>query len=288
MFADVSGSSTLYKAVGNTEAKSVIDEAVDFMTALTIVQDGIVVKTIGDEVMTRFDSATQACETAIAIQQRCIKEPNLKNLGIRIGIAYGDVLLTPQDVFGDIVNDAAFVAHIARANHIVLTQAAVDALQNHLRNDCQIFDRVLLKGDHEKSLIYRLQWETRGNQDRSTLVMPIHEITQFVEKFQLRLNIQGREILLLPQQTPFHIGRDPIKSQLLIEHGLTSREHCHIEFRRGKYVLIDHSTNGTYVQSDEQAQIYLRREELPLHGKGVISLGQPTSGENIWFIHYQL
>lgn len=288
MFADVSGSSALYKSVGNSEAKAIIDEAIDFMTALTIVQDGIVVKTIGDEVMTRFDNATHACETAIAIQQRCIKEPKLKNLGIRIGIAFGEVLLTPQDVFGDTVNDAAFVAHIARANHIVLTQSAVDALENHLRIDCQMFDRVLLKGDREKSLIYRLQWETSSNHDRATLVMPIHDITQFVEKFQLRLTVQGREIMLLPQQTPFQIGRDPIKSQLLIEHGLTSREHCHIEFRRGKYVLIDHSTNGTYVRSGDLEPIYLRREELQLHGKGVISLGQPTNGENPWFIYYRL
>lgn len=288
MFADVSGSSALYKSVGNTQAKAIIDAAIHFMTALTIVQDGIVVKTIGDEVMTRFDSASQACETAVAIQQRCIKEPDLKNLGIRIGIAYGDVLLTPQDVFGDTVNDAAFVAHIARANHIVLTQAAVDALDDSLRCDCLMFDRVLLKGDHEKSLIYRLQWESSANQDRATLVMPIQEITQFVEKFQLRLNVQGREILLLPQQTPFHIGRDPLKSQLLVENGLTSREHCHIEFRRGKYVLIDHSTNGTYVHCDNQEPFYLRREELPLHGAGVISLGQPTDGENPWLIYFQL
>jgi class 3 adenylate cyclase len=288
MFADVSGSSALYKNVGNTQAKAIIDAAIDFMTALTIVQDGTVVKTIGDEVMTRFESCTQACETAIAIQQRCIKEPQLKNLGIRIGIAYGDVLLTQQDVFGDTVNDAAFVAHIARANHIVLTQAAVDALNDQLRGDCQIFDRVPLKGDQEKSLIYRLQWDTAGNLNRATLVMPIHEVTQYVDKFQLRLKVQGREILLLPQQTPFHIGRDPNKAQLLIETELASREHCHIEFRRGKYVLIDHSTNGTYVSGNEQDSIYLRREELPLHGYGVISLGQPTSGENSWLIYYQL
>jgi hypothetical protein len=157
-----------------------------------------------------------------------------------------------------------------------------------LRGDCQIFDRVPLKGDQEKSLIYRLQWDTAGNLNRATLVMPIHEVTQYVDKFQLRLKVQGREILLLPQQTPFHIGRDPNKAQLLIETELASREHCHIEFRRGKYVLIDHSTNGTYVSGNEQDSIYLRREELPLHGYGVISLGQPTSGENSWLIYYQL
>ena len=151
MFADVSGSSALYKRVGNEEAKAIIDEAVQFMTALTIVHEGTVVKTIGDEIMARFNLVSQACETAIAIQQRSIKEPRLKDLGIRIGIAYGEVLITIDDVFGDRVNDAACVAHIARGNQIVITQSVVDAMDNSLRRDCQMFDRINIKGETEKT-----------------------------------------------------------------------------------------------------------------------------------------
>lgn len=288
MFADVSGSSALYKHLGNEQAKAIIDEAVQFMTALTIVHEGTVVKTIGDEIMARFEAGNNACETAIAIQQRCIKEPHLKHLGIRIGISYGDALVTHNDVFGDTVNDAACVAHIARANQIVLTQAVVDVLENSLRQDCQMFDRINIKGDSEKTLIYRYEWERTGQHNRATMVMPIHEVTRFVEKFQLCLNVNGQDIVLLPQQMPFKIGRDPQKSHLVIESDLASREHCHIEFRRGKYVLVDHSTNGIYVCGDDQTQIYLRREELPLQGTGLISLGQSTHIDNPWIIRYKL
>ncbi len=288
MFADVSGSSALYKHLGNEKAKAIIDEAVQFMTALTIVHEGTVVKTIGDEIMARFERGGDACEAAIAIQQRCIKEPHLKNLGIRIGISFGDALVTHNDVFGDTVNDAACVAHIARANQIVMTQAVVDVLDNALRQDCQMFDRINIKGDSEKTLIYRFEWERTGQHNRATMVMPIHEVTRFVEKFQLRLSVNGQEIELLPQQMPFKIGRDPQKSDLVIESDLASREHCHIDFRRGKYVLVDHSTNGIYVCSDDQKPIYLRREELPLQGTGLISLGQSTHIDNPWIIRYSL
>ena len=288
MFADVSGSSALYKRLGNERAKAIIDQAIHFMTALTIVQEGTLVKTLGDEVMTRFDSCEQACETAIAIQKRCAKEPHLKHLGIRIGIAYGESLVTNRDVFGDTVNDAAHVAHIARANQIVITQNAVDTLPPGLQAECQMFDRVHLKGDEERSLIYRLLWEPRGNQDQTTQVMAIQEVTRFVEQFQIKLELQGRSIQLLPEQMPYYIGRDPIKSHLIVENGLASREHCHIEFRRGKYVLIDHSTNGTYVCSQEQEPIYLRREELPLVGKGEISLGQPVAQAGHWLLHFHV
>lgn len=287
MFADVSGSSALYKRVGNEEAKAIIDETVHFMTALTIVNEGTLVKTIGDEIMARFSLVSQACEAAIAIQQRSIKEPRLKDLGIRIGIAYGEVLITPNDVFGDRVNDAACVAHIARANQIVITQSVVDVLESALRRDCQMFDRINIKGETEKTLIYRLEWEHSGKDNRATMVMPIHDVTRFVDKFQLQLVVNGCTVSLLPEQTPFQIGRDPHKAQLLIETELASREHCHIEFRRGKYVLVDHSTNGTYVYTDEQPPIYLRREELPLQGKGFIGLGQTVTAAAPWALHFK-
>ena len=288
MFADVSGSSALYKQAGNEQAKAIIDEAVHFMTALTIVHEGTVVKTIGDEIMARFTQSAQACEAAIAIQQRAIKEPHLKDLGIRIGIAYGDVLITNNDTFGDTVNDAACVAHIARANQIVITQSIVDALECNLRNDCQMFDQINIKGESEKTLIYRLEWEHSRKDNRATTVMPIQEVTRFIDQFQLELVINERAINLLPEQTPFLIGRDPHKVQLLIENELASREHCHIDFRRGKYVLVDHSTNGTYVYTDDPTPIYLRREELPLQGKGFIGLGQTTNATTPWALHFKV
>lgn len=288
MFADVSGSSALYKQIGNEQAKAIIDEAVHFMTAITIVHEGTVVKTIGDEIMARFNESNQACEAAVAIQRRCMKEPHLKDLGIRIGIAYGDVLITYNDAFGDRVNDAACVAHIARANQIVLTQSVVDTLDNALKHDCQMFDRINIKGETEHTLIYRLAWESSGNNNRATMVMPIHDVTGFVAKFKLSLNLNGRDIILLPEQTPYHIGRDPVKAHLLVEQELASREHCHIEFRRGKYVLVDHSTNGTYVYLDEQQPIYLRREELPLQGEGRIALGQKMDSSSSYTIHFKV
>ena len=288
MFADVSGSSALYKRLGNEQAKAIIDESVQFMTALTIVHEGTLVKTIGDEIMARFDTASQACEAAIAIQLRAIKEPHLKDLGIRIGIAFGEVLITTDDVFGDNVNNAACVAQIARANQIVITQSTVDALNPQLRRDCQMFDRINIKGDQEETVIYRLQWEHTGNNNRTTIVIPLDDIAGFAEKFQLKLHVNNAVVLLLPEQMPFAIGRDTNKAQLLIESEFASREHCHIEFRRGKYVLVDHSTNGTYVYLEEQAPIYLRREELPLQGKGFIGLGQTLTAGHEWAIHFSL
>ncbi|MFO1387885.1 FHA domain-containing protein [Cellvibrio sp.] len=287
MFADVSGSSALYKQLGNQEAKAIVDDAVSHMAATTIVHDGVVVKTIGDEVMARFDSAATACRVAIAIQQRSSREFADLGLGIRIGIAFGDTVITPTDAFGETVNDAAFVAHIARANQIVLTQGVIDQLDATLMQQCQLFDRVNIKGDNQKTIIYRLAWETSQHNDLSTRVMPVLDVTRYVSTFELTLRMGDKVISILPDQTPYSIGRDFNKVHLHLDSSVCSREHCHIEFRRGKYVLVDHSTNGTYVHEENKTPIYLRREEAPLQGGGVISIGQQVDSKNPWLIHYQ-
>ena len=45
-------------------------------------------------------------------------------------------------------------------------------------------------------------------------------------------------------------------------------------------MLIDQSTNGTFVKTPEGKEVYLRREELPLWGEGSISLGEVIAPGN--------
>lgn len=284
MFADVSGSSALYKRLGNMLAKRSVDSAIAIMTEVTESHDGHVVKTLGDEVMARFATAHAACRAAVAMQ----REARRSGVALRIGVAFGPALLDTGDVFGEPVNDAAFVAKVARANQIVLTQTLVDELDGSMREQCQEFDRVAVKGETRHSLIYRLQWETPTQSHSATTVMSIEEIAGKMSRYQLHLDLGDQALVVHPEQTPYVMGRDPAKTHLHIRSGLASRDHCHIIFRRGKFVLVDHSTNGTYVSGPDQPEIYLRREEFPLLGSGTIAIGQPAERAGEWLIHYRL
>ena len=44
-------------------------------------------------------------------------------------------------------------------------------------------------------------------------------------------------------------------------------------------MLVDHSTNGTYVQTEDEQVTFLRRGEFRLWGDGWIALGEPLSAE---------
>jgi adenylate cyclase len=71
-----------------------------------------------------------------------------------------------------------------------------------------------------------------------------------------------------------------------VETSLVSRVHARIEWRRGKFVLIDQSTNGTFVKPQGGQEVYLRREEMPLVGRGCISLGENKHQGGAGLIYY--
>jgi adenylate cyclase len=52
--------------------------------------------------------------------------------------------------------------------------------------------------------------------------------------------------------------------------------HARIERRRGRFMLVDQSLNGTYLRRDGMPEVMLRREEVGLEGSGLICLGTST------------
>jgi len=287
MFADVSGSSSLYKKLGNAEAKRCIDRTLKAMLQQLQQYKGHLVKTIGDEVMAYFDSPSMGVKCAQSIQQYSNERKDL--LGVRIGMDYGETLLEKGDVFGQTVNDAAYVSHVARSQEIVITHSLFEALSPKQKTECHQFDRIKLKGSKNKQLIYRLSWEVQTNKTHhATIVMSVDDISQQLQGDTLQLSMGNQQFILSPEQTPFVIGRDPKLASLHITSAQASREHCHIDFRRGKFVFVDNSTNGTYVSAQGEREIYLRREELPLSKRGFISVGQPKAQNTSDLISYSL
>jgi len=67
----------------------------------------------------------------------------------------------------------------------------------------------------------------------------------------------------------------------VIADKLASRLHAKIERRRDKFVLVDQSSNGTYVTVDGEHEILLRREELLLRGRGRVSFGHSYEADPV-------
>ncbi|MCP4076836.1 MAG: hypothetical protein GY744_11715 [Gammaproteobacteria bacterium] len=54
-----------------------------------------------------------------------------------------------------------------------------------------------------------------------------------------------------------------------------------------KYILIDNSTNGTYIRQNE-VEILFQNETVPLHQSGIISLGQHSENNSEHLIHFSV
>jgi predicted component of type VI protein secretion system len=74
------------------------------------------------------------------------------------------------------------------------------------------------------------------------------------------------------------IGRAE-ENDVVIKGNLISRLHAKIEFSRNKFVLIDQSTNGTFVTTRAGEEAFVRRDTMHLKGEGMIGFGRvPETG----------
>jgi adenylate cyclase len=274
IFADVSGSSRLYKAVGDASARALIAQAVSRMIKVVNQNGGTLVKTIGDEVMARFPSAEQAIDACIVMQRQSQLPIDGQVLPLRIGVNFGPAILDNNDVFGEAVNDSAALVKIARARQIVTNAGTVAHLPAPLQKLCTVFDHVILKGGLIEEEISLVNWESsQDDQSDRTIIKGLSAVVIAPQANSLKMRYLGLLFEVTGSTTPFKIGRDA--KHISIDSSFSSRDHCSIEFRRGRYVLVDHSTNGTYVKFNGSDELYLRREELPLTSSGQISVGQP-------------
>jgi TolB-like protein/tetratricopeptide (TPR) repeat protein len=111
---------------------------------------GRIVKNTGDGFLAEFPSAVGALRSAIQFQARihelAADETEDRCIVLRVGINIGDVIIEPQDIFGDGVNIAARLEGIAEPGGICISSSAhdqvlgkiavefVDLGQQHLKN----------------------------------------------------------------------------------------------------------------------------------------------------------
>ena len=284
LFADVCGSTRLYETLGDERAQQVIGECIQFMLDIVASHRGTLVKTIGDEIMVRFEDPSDGVRAACEIQEDNESGRSFcgQRLSLRAGIHYGPAILDEGDVFGDAVNVAARMAGIAKATQIITTGDTVAQLDDDLREISREFDRTTVKGRTEVLSICELLWES---DDVTTMNVRSGKVAA-PETSVLMLVFGGARFRISSaEHTTFSLGRGS-QADLVVPAPMASRVHCRFEFRRGKFVLVDQSTNGTFVKTGEGENVYLRREELLIWGTGMVALGEEISHQNEYVIRF--
>lgn len=268
LFADIAGSTRLYEQLGDTEALAAISRCLVLAEITSAGHGGRLIKTIGDEALLVFGSANQAAEAAGEIQRRMAELSAAENprLGFRIGFHFGAALEVSGDVFGDSVNVAARMVALAKRGQVILSAPTAETLSPWLRERVRELDVLTVKGKEKDLGICELLWQDSSAELTAMATRPKAQAAR------LELRLGSRVLELNASSPPLTLGRDS-ENDVVIADRLASRLHARIERRRDRFVLVDQSSNGTFVTFDGEREIQIRREELMLRGRGHISFG---------------
>jgi len=286
LFADVSGSTKLFETRGNVKARGIISAVLDALLDVAQRHGGSLVKTIGDEIMCTFPGALQGLLASTDMQRRMKSDVEFlrENVGIRIGLHYGEALVEENDVFGDAVNVAARMAAIAQRDQIVATASTAMGITNSVGINVRSIGTARVSGKQMPIEIVDIMW-----QEDVSHVTTVQRIVQFTTqpaaRMQLFLRFRGREFTIDELADPFTLGREA-GHHITVDADWVSRDHAMIEWKRGHFVLTDRSTNGTWVKIDNE-ELLLHRDALHLRRKGTISLGQATEPDSPNLLYFE-
>jgi class 3 adenylate cyclase len=268
LFADISGSTRLYEELGDTQALASIERCFRLLSQAALEFGGRLVKTTGDGVMCAFLEAEPALDAARFMQVRLAEQAAFggKALAIHVGCHYGPVLESAGDLYGDCVNVAVRVVGLAKAGQVIATQEIIERVGPRLRERLRLLDHVVVKGKREPLPIFELAW-----QDSDEITTLFTRLEQPASRLKL---VYGARDLWFDGAAgnPLRLGRDAA-CEIVIVDRRASRQHARIERRRDKFLIVDESSNGTFVTLAGEAEIYLRREELVLRKSGRIGVG---------------
>jgi adenylate cyclase len=274
LFADVSGSTRLYEVAGDAAAAAMVGQCIALLKQKTAASGGRVMRIVGDEILAVFPSADAAARAAIEMQAGVAQFAPVAavKIGVRIGFNFGTVMERDGELFGDAVNVGARLASLAQKDQIITSNETVEQLSPVLKGSCRRLYSVQVKGKEHAVELCQLIW--RQSEDLTSLVREKSTLVQ--RQAGLRLRYRDAEIVLDPARSSVSMGRDAT-AELVIQDAKVSRAHCKIERRRHTFVLVDHSSNGTFVTIEGDSEVVLKREEFTLRGHGWIAFGLPRA-----------
>lgn len=115
------------------------------------------------------------------------------------------------------------------------------------------------------------------------------QANQYQEKTDNRLFIWFKDDVLEVERDDqeFWLGRS--KNCLArITNRYVSRQHARLCFEDNAYYIIDNSSNGTYIKTEDDSEndIVITNDRMLVKGSGIISLGMPVDKAGEHVVHY--
>ena len=286
LFADVVGSTQLYDKFGDAKASETVAACLDVMKDATHQHEGTVIKTIGDEVMSTFPTVDLAMGAASQMQSRISGDPENSAVtipvSIRIGCHFGPVVKEQNDIFGAAVHTANRMTSQAKAGQVVISGTTVERMEPVWQKQTRQIDVATVRGRLDEVALYELMWQP----EEATSMLPTIEWENRSKRTRkLTLTFRDQTVVVDDGAKNINIGRAD-DNDLVIKGNLISRIHARIEQRRGRFMLVDQSTNGTFLHNVQGEETFIRRDSVELVGEGILGLGKVAKPGTPLSIHF--
>jgi class 3 adenylate cyclase len=282
LFADVVGSTQLYDKFGDTKASETVARCLDIMKDATSQHSGTVIKTIGDEVMSTFPTVDDAMGAATQMQQQISASDAEIQVSIRVGCHYGPVVQEQNDIFGAAVHTANRMTSQAKSKQIIISGSTVERLGPEWQAQTRQIDVATVRGRLDEVALFEVLWQP----DEATSMLPtIDWESKTKGATKITLTFRDQTIVVDEKRKGINMGRAE-ENDLVIKGNLISRIHARVEMRRGKFILIDQSTNGTFLENTQGDETFIRRDSTELTGEGIIGLGRVAKPGTPLAVHY--
>lgn len=302
LFADISGTTRLYRKLGNAESQYALERCVKRMERAIEAYGGKLVMPAVDELTAVFDTADALVQGAVEMQRRLADLPPMSGvkLSIRIGAHWGIGTMDEGGLQGLAAELGRRLMSMAGAGQILTCAQTAEALSRNLRQQLWTADDLQLDTPGGECQVFRVVWQEDANATvavpaydgraiapppPANTVVPSAAAPVAAAAARLAVRFAGKTHLLDATTPTMIIGRDRT-ADISIRSPKASRRHAMIARRSERdFRLIDSSTNGTYVQQGE-AVLRVHEGEVALTGKGRIAFGcapKDADGEVIEF-----
>jgi len=236
---------------------------VDALAQAAELSGGRVLRRQGDAIMALFATADAAAAAATRMHAYVETSPP-SDLQVRIGLQSGAVTQDGHDVLGDTVNLALEFSRLAENGQIVTSEETAASLNPGVRAAV----RPLAPSSAGSGLSLReVAWRDATNQ-----ILGAQKDRPALRPTAIRLAYRDKVLVRRREWDVVTIGRDP-DLDFVISEQTVSRRHCDVVRREGRFLLRDHSTNGTFVMIEGEGEVHVHVGELGLTKSGWIAPG---------------
>lgn len=275
----------MYELLGDDQARRLIMELLSDLSNVVRKFNGESIRTYGDELMCAFGSADEAVMAAASMHQLVDARPPVRwgeidAIGLYIRVDSGTVIRVGNKLFGDAVNSAAKMKTLAKPFQTLISESTLNYLSDRHKSMTRFIGKLPIKG---KSGTYDI-FEYLHEEENATLVME-RPAEDLISPAVLELTCNSATFTVDENHATITIGRLPA-NDIVLKYPGVSRMHAKIEHRKGKFVLIDASSNGTFVFVQGQDPVYIKHDECHLFNAGIICAGKKAKADSSGAIHF--